>query len=204
MYVYFEDSIKYYVVDNYQYREETTEDWSRVSNTIARGYGDCEDLAFLEASLAIHALNQKEANLGTRTISLEVGDLRSGNFSGDLSNYLQLNGYINADGTKIRNLPEHNLFVERTGSISLSNADYRTLRQLFNNNQPYDIEEDYDSYISYGGGHMLAVYTDQTDPNRSIRLDAARDRTYTDEDGNIVPFTATAMSGLEMYEDTEL
>ena len=91
-----------YMIETVSYESDAEESWARVSQTIDSGSGDCEDLAFLEASLAIAALNRLESGLGSRSIQLSAGDTQSGPAGQRLEYMLVSAGYLDGSGRKIK------------------------------------------------------------------------------------------------------
>ncbi|MDA8576083.1 hypothetical protein N9L24_03460, partial [Candidatus Marinamargulisbacteria bacterium] len=67
-----------YVADKIQYQSDVGDQWQTVAQTLARGAGDCEDMAILVASLAARALHMAGMDDLAATVRLEAGLLADG------------------------------------------------------------------------------------------------------------------------------
>lgn len=162
-----------YINSNYDYVGETYDQWSSVSDTISRGTGDCEDLAFLEAAMLIRALETKSTGRGVSRIKLSLGEVRL-TPSLILQNALVAGGYANAAGSKLLNLPATNPFP----SLGLTDAQYAQIRADLN-----DGSINYSAYTQFPtvstGGHVLVRYTDG---DTQYALDPSLDGSFTTAD----------------------
>jgi hypothetical protein len=67
-----------YVADKIQYQSDVGDQWQTVEQTLARGAGDCEDMAILVASLAARALHAVGMDDLAETVRLEAGLMANG------------------------------------------------------------------------------------------------------------------------------
>ncbi len=67
-----------YVADRIAYQSDVGDQWQTVEQTLARGAGDCEDMAILVASLAARALHAVGMNDLAETVRLEAGLMADG------------------------------------------------------------------------------------------------------------------------------
>ncbi|MDA0945215.1 MAG: hypothetical protein O3A77_04055, partial [bacterium] len=67
-----------YVADKIQYQSDVGDQWQTVAQTLARGAGDCEDMAILVASLTARALHAVGMDAVAATVRLEAGLMADG------------------------------------------------------------------------------------------------------------------------------
>ncbi|MCX5727071.1 MAG: hypothetical protein NT030_07920, partial [Candidatus Saganbacteria bacterium] len=129
-----------YVVENYNYIPDAGDNWSPLGETIRRGGGDCEDLAFLEASLLQGALMRNGMSQGeaqNRVMGVAITDDNGGGHvyvtyvdSTGTQRYLESTGDSVGDAKSVYDLQDasklnnHILFTFNDDSVNIVDKNY--------------------------------------------------------------------------------